>query len=214
MKFMIFNGSPRKKWNTSQMLNSFIDGIKSVDNNADIKLINLYSLNYKGCMSCFKCKLKDGTPFQCGIKDDIYDLLIETRNSDAIVFGSPVYFYDLPAQLRGFMERLLYPGPSNREIPSAFLYSMNANEDHMNKLFKHNLDSMSMFVEHNFHSKPEQIFAFTTYQRDNEELYLSSRPKLKEEIEAKKRNHEIEFPLVLKECYQLGFRMATKSKIQ
>ena len=50
------NGSPRKNGNTAALLNKALEGASS--QGATTEMINLYDLNFKGCMSCFACKLK------------------------------------------------------------------------------------------------------------------------------------------------------------
>jgi len=71
MKVMAFNGSPRKKkWNTVTLLKHALKGAASVG--AKTELIQLYDLNYSGCISCFSCKKinrkKDGI---CSVQDDL-----------------------------------------------------------------------------------------------------------------------------------------------
>jgi multimeric flavodoxin WrbA len=56
MKVIALNGSPRKKWNTATLLKHAVDGAAS--NGAETELIHLYDYNYKGCISCFACKVK------------------------------------------------------------------------------------------------------------------------------------------------------------
>ena len=60
MKALFINGSPRKNGNTAQLLKRAMDGASEAG--AEVELVNLYdrSLNYKGCMSCFACKVKGG----------------------------------------------------------------------------------------------------------------------------------------------------------
>lgn len=58
MNVIAINGSPRKKWNTATLLEHTLEGAKS--QGADTELVHLYDLDYKGCTSCFACKLKDG----------------------------------------------------------------------------------------------------------------------------------------------------------
>ena len=54
MKVMAFNGSPRKKkWNTVTLLKSALEGAASVG--AETELVQLYDLDFSGCMSCFSC---------------------------------------------------------------------------------------------------------------------------------------------------------------
>jgi multimeric flavodoxin WrbA len=52
------NGSPRKRWNTAMMLEHALKGAES--KGAETELIHLYDLDFKGCTSCFACKLKGG----------------------------------------------------------------------------------------------------------------------------------------------------------
>jgi len=52
------NGSPRKNWNTAKLLAKALEGAAS--QGADTKLVCLYDLVFKGCTSCFACKLIDG----------------------------------------------------------------------------------------------------------------------------------------------------------
>ena len=56
LKAVFVNGSPRKKWNTAQMLESAMKGAQEAG--AEVELINLYDIDFKGCKSCFACKIK------------------------------------------------------------------------------------------------------------------------------------------------------------
>lgn len=69
------NGGPRKKWNTAQMLESFIDGVKSVKPDEEIKVVHVYDLDYKGCRGCLGCKLKTTPEGQCIVRDGAYNIL-------------------------------------------------------------------------------------------------------------------------------------------
>ena len=57
MHVIAINGSPRKNWNTATLLNKALEGASS--QGATTELIHLYGLNFKGCVSCFACKLID-----------------------------------------------------------------------------------------------------------------------------------------------------------
>lgn len=60
VKALFVNGSPRKQWNTAQLLQKALEGAQEAG--AEVGMVNLYdrNLNYKGCMSCFACKVKVG----------------------------------------------------------------------------------------------------------------------------------------------------------
>ena len=55
-KVMIINGSPRKNFNTAKMLKEAQRGAQ--DSGAEVEYVNLYDINYKGCISCLICKRK------------------------------------------------------------------------------------------------------------------------------------------------------------
>ncbi|MBR0256843.1 MAG: flavodoxin family protein, partial [Synergistaceae bacterium] len=57
MKAMFVNGSPRKGWNTHKMLESAMKG--AADSGAECEMIHLYDYSFKGCVSCFACKVKN-----------------------------------------------------------------------------------------------------------------------------------------------------------
>ena len=50
-KVIIINGSPRKNFNTAQVLKEAQKGAESVG--ANTEYFNLVDLNFKDCMSCF-----------------------------------------------------------------------------------------------------------------------------------------------------------------
>lgn len=198
------SGSPRKKWNCAQLMEEFSNGVKEVIPDAEVRTVYLYDYKYTGCRSCFGCKLKKGIPLQCTVKDDIFELLKEVRNSDGIILASPIYYFDLSAQMRGFLERLLYPGASPKNIPTAFIYAMNATEDVCDKLFGKHLDDIETFVESTFHVKPVRISSYDTYQRAPEELYRPSHMNM----QAKKERHDTQFPLDLQAAHEEGRKFA------
>jgi len=139
LKVFAINGSPRKNWNTAMLLEQALSG--AALQGAETELIHLYDLDFKGCTSCFACKLKDGKSHgKCAMKDGLTPLLEKLALADAFVLGSPIYFGTVTGEMRSFMERLLFPylaytrPPSSvfdRKIPTAFIYTMNVSEETM-----------------------------------------------------------------------------------
>jgi multimeric flavodoxin WrbA len=139
MTVYAINGSPRKHWNTAQLLEKVLDGAAS--QGAETELIHLYDLNFKGCTSCFGCKLKGGKSYgKCAMRDGLTALLEKLAGADAFVLGSPIYFGTVTGELRSFMERLLFPyfvyarPPQSlygRKIPTALVYTMNVSTEVM-----------------------------------------------------------------------------------
>ena len=137
MTTIAVNGSPRKNWNTYLLLEKALEGAAS--KGAKTELVNIYDLNYKGCLGCLECKRKDGTSIgKCVVKDDLSPLFDKIAVCDALILGSPIYFGEITGMMRAFLERLLFQYLSYNEdrtpltpkqIPTAFIYTMNVSED-------------------------------------------------------------------------------------
>ena len=108
MKALFVNGSPRKNWNTHKLLEQAMKG--AADSGAECELVHLYDLSFKGCKSCFACKVKNNkTNGLCVIRDDLRAVLEKALECDVIVAGSPIYFSYPTGMFRSFIERLLFP---------------------------------------------------------------------------------------------------------
>ncbi|MDR1356543.1 MAG: flavodoxin family protein [Tannerellaceae bacterium] len=87
-KVIAINGSPRKKGNTTTLLQHALDG--AVDAEAETEeVVHLYGLNYKGCSSCFSCKRKwSGFVGECAMKDELSPILKKVMESDIVIMGT------------------------------------------------------------------------------------------------------------------------------
>jgi len=92
MRVLAINGSPRKNRNTATLLVKALE--RAASQGAETELVHLYDLTYKGCKSCFACKPKGGSSYgRCAAKDDLTDVLAKVEEADALVLGSPIYFF-------------------------------------------------------------------------------------------------------------------------
>ncbi len=95
MKVTYISGSPRKNSNTDYLLKLAL----SITGG---KFIKLTDYNIKPCNSCRKCLEMS----KCTINDDFNKKLVPLlRESDGFVLGSPVYFNNVSAQLKSFIDR-------------------------------------------------------------------------------------------------------------
>ena len=95
MKIVFISGSPRKKSNTEYLLKSMISQVKG-------EFIKLSNYKIEPCRACWQCQ-KSG---KCIIDDDMNNILIpKLIKSDVIVLGSPVFFNNVSAQLKAFIDR-------------------------------------------------------------------------------------------------------------
>jgi len=211
MKIALFNGSPRKNGNTATLLKEVLEGAKSAGAEGD--LVHLYSLDFKGCTSCFQCKKLGGKSYGvCAMQDDLTPILKTIGDYDALVIGSPVYFGSETGETRSFFERLAFPyltytpGYKSlfpKKIPTALVYTMNVNEAQMKELgYAGFMDRTQGFLERTI-GTCERFVCGDTYQFDDYSKYLSTIW----DVEAKARRHAEVFPEECRKARELGVRL-------
>ena len=100
-KILVVHASPRKGGNSSILADHFIEGAKAAGN--EVKRIDVGHAKIAGCMACEYCFSHDG---QCVQQDDMQQYYPLLREYDTIVWATPMYFYNFPAQLRAFRDRM------------------------------------------------------------------------------------------------------------
>ena len=98
-RILVVLGGGRKKGNTRQLADAFIQG--AVDARHEIELVSLNQVEVKGCMGCNACRY--GKP--CVQKDGFSELVPKIKAADLIVFASPLLFWTISAKLKAFIER-------------------------------------------------------------------------------------------------------------
>ena len=101
-KIIILNGSPRKKGNTSALIDSFSKGAKQSGHTVTTFFID--SMNIKGCKSCFGGGKNQQSP--CTQKDDMDKIYPVYEQADIIVLASPMYYWSISGQLKCAFDRL------------------------------------------------------------------------------------------------------------
>ena len=100
MNIVAFNGSPRRRGNTSRLLHELLRGAQ--DAGAQTEEIIAEKLNLKYCKGCLRCNRLQ----RCSIQDDDWPALSQKINAaDVVVFASPVYFHHLTASLKKVLDR-------------------------------------------------------------------------------------------------------------
>lgn len=212
MEVIAINGSPRKRWNTAMMLEKALEGAAS--KGAQTALVHLYDLNYKGCISCFACKKRNGASYgKCAVKDDLWPIFRNIEAVDALILGSPIYFGDVTGAMRSFMERLLfqylvYTNPRQtlfpKKIEIGLIYTMNAPAEEAKKigydrLFNFNENVMKMIL-----GGAESLTSHETYQFEDYAKVVA--PMF--DVEQRKMRRDEIFPQDLQKAYDLGAKLA------
>lgn len=101
MKIVGFDGSPRKKGNTEKLVETILEG--AAEQGAETRHYRVARMNISPCLGCMDCR-ESGV---CVIDDDMTPLYEEIQSCDALIIGSPVYMWQVTAQTKTFMDRLV-----------------------------------------------------------------------------------------------------------
>jgi len=100
MRVLGIVGSPRKMGNTEIMMKEVLKTVHNAGCETE-----MFLMSEKQVAPCDAC----GTCFEigsCVIKDDMQELYAMMERAQAIVFGSPVYFGSVSAQMKAIMDRM------------------------------------------------------------------------------------------------------------
>lgn len=100
MKVIGFVGSARKNGNTDILVDMALRGVEEAGLETEKVFLSDYS--FSDCIGCEACK---GT-CQCGLKDDMQIIYQKIEKADAIILGSPTYFYNVSGITKNFLDRL------------------------------------------------------------------------------------------------------------
>ena len=209
MKIIVFNGSPRKGGNTAILLQHALKGAES--EGAETELINLYDLDFKGCVSCYACKEKNGKNYgRCALRDELTPVLAKAEEADAVILGAPNYIGGPSSVMKAFIERLTFPSViyasdmsslRARKIPAGFIYVMGSTEEWMKKAGYDWLPAYMDNVLKMIFGSSEVLVVNDVYQFDDYSKYVSSRfdPAAK----AKRRDEHF-YPVDCQKAFEMG----------
>lgn len=215
MNLLAINGSPRKTWNTANLLKRVVKGAAS--RGADAELLHLRDLAYSGCISCFQCKRIGGRHYgRCAVRDELTPVLDKAHRADILVLGSPFYFSAETSLMRALMERLFFQyssystvkgPPLPRKKAAALVYTMNVREQDIPVHGKDKAIRISKnIMEHLF--APCEVFLctdtkqFADYSKYEVDVF---------DVPAKLQRHAEVFPEELERAFALGARLADRN---
>lgn len=106
MKVLALNSSARTggQSKTELLLTPFVKGMR--DAGAEVEVVNLKQKKINYCIGCYSCWTK--TPGICVQKDDMTtELFPKFIKSDIVVYATPLFHYQVNAQMKAFIERTL-----------------------------------------------------------------------------------------------------------
>lgn len=100
-KIVVITGSPCRNGNSFAMTEAFIR--EAVKKGHTVTRFDAAMKNVGGCHACETC-FKTGKA--CSYDDDFNTIAPAILEADAVVFTMPVYWYSIPAPVKGVIDKL------------------------------------------------------------------------------------------------------------
>lgn len=99
MKILAIVGSPRLKGNTNYLVDEALGEAAKLGAQTEKLIISQYDVS--PCIGCDNCASLDS----CLLKDDMEWILDKFCEADGIILATPVYYYNVSAQMKTFIDR-------------------------------------------------------------------------------------------------------------
>lgn len=101
MNILVITGSPRKNGNTEIMAEVFAQSATEAGHTVTVRKLSDNKVD--PCIACKYCFTHDGV---CVQNDDMNDILKDLNQADMLVLASPIYWFDVSAQTKCFIDRM------------------------------------------------------------------------------------------------------------
>ncbi|MFC2066490.1 flavodoxin family protein [Chloroflexota bacterium] len=103
MKILAIVGSPRPKGNTNYLVDQALEEAAKLGIQTEKIVLSQYKVN--SCLGHDNCSSFES----CSQKDDANWILDEFLNADGVILATPVYWYNVSAQMKAFIDRNYFP---------------------------------------------------------------------------------------------------------
>ena len=100
-KIVVITGSPRSNGNSFAMTKAFIEAAEAKGHT-----VTRFDAAMKSVGACHACETCFKTGKACSFDDDFNTIAPAILEADAVVFTMPVYWYSIPAQIKGVIDKM------------------------------------------------------------------------------------------------------------
>jgi multimeric flavodoxin WrbA len=201
-----FQGSPRKKGNTSFLLSTFMQAAESLG--AQTRIIDVTQKNIIPCKEYVVCEKKGFCPIDDDIKTEIYPLI---RQAEVVVLASPIFFFNMTAQLKAVVDRcqlfwarkykLKLTDPA-KKTKRGFVLSVGASKG------KNLFEGLQLTAKYFFDAIDARFEGSLTYREIEGPKDMSKHPKVRADVE--KAAADLIRPLIGRKKILFASRPCTK----
>lgn len=122
-KVLIISSSLRQNSNSDLLADSFADGARKAGH--EVEKVSLRGKKLNFCIGCLECQ----KTLRCVIQDDANDIVQKMKDSDALVFATPIYYYEMAGQMKTLLDRANPLFPSDYAFRDIYLLASAAENE-------------------------------------------------------------------------------------
>ncbi|MEY8590704.1 flavodoxin family protein [Butyricimonas hominis] len=122
-KVLVISSSLRSQSNSEALADEFARGASDAGNK--VEKITLKEKDIRFCKGCLACQKTE----KCVIQDDAPAIVAKMHDVDAIVFATPIYYYEMCGQLKTLLDRANPLYPSDYRFRDIYMLTSAAEEE-------------------------------------------------------------------------------------
>jgi multimeric flavodoxin WrbA len=154
LKLLAIVGSPRLKGNTNYLVDQALEEAAKLGAQTEKIILSQYQVN--PCLGHDDCASFDS----CLQKDDAGWILDKFREADGVILATPVYWYNVSAQMKAFIDRNYFPYKHNQKYKARAVGIIVVAEK---EAIEDTLHTLNQFVDWCFDIKTGRKFIVSGY---------------------------------------------------
>ncbi len=123
MHVLVISTSLRARSNSDILCEKLIAGAR--DAGHQVELVSLKGKSIKFCIGCLACQKTQ----KCVLNDDANLIADKVKDADALVFVTPIYYYEMSGQMKTLLDRLNPLYPSDYKFRKVYMMSVAAEDE-------------------------------------------------------------------------------------
>jgi multimeric flavodoxin WrbA len=154
MKLLAIVGSPRLKGNTNYLVDQALSEAAELGAETEKIVLSQYEVN--PCLGHENCASRDS----CQQKDDANWILDRFEEADGVILATPVYYYNVTAQMKAFIDRNYFLYEHDRKSRAKAVGVIVVAET---LGIEDTLHTLKQFIDESFTVKEDRIFTACGY---------------------------------------------------
>ena len=122
-KVLVITSSLRARSNSDILAERLVAGAKEAGH--EVEQISLKGKEIKYCIGCMACQKTQ----KCIQKDDAIEIAEKVKNTDTLVFVTPIYYYEMSGQMKTLLDRMNPLYSSDYRFRKVYMLSVAADDN-------------------------------------------------------------------------------------